>query len=115
MKSAGFAYKVHVEVVLTTKETSHLMELSERHYDGVCRCAGRQGGFLFGLNNRATFNEQDGTDFSYCLEIREVDTLCKILEGLGSDRNLAKAMSELLRSANIEQREMNRKSEGSAA
>jgi hypothetical protein len=52
MKTRRLVPHYNVEVVLTRREIAVLMSRSANHYDGVCRAAGKLGGFLYGINNR---------------------------------------------------------------
>lgn len=95
MKRTTFAYEISVYVELTGYEILRLCELSERHYDGVCKAASRVGGFLYGIKNQFSFtqNEKAGgkiipeKDWSLddFVEVhmvwRQLDTLAKIAEG----------------------------------
>lgn len=75
-------------VVFTEEEIKTLLRCSESHYDGVCKAAGREGGFLYGMMNRFALREAakrdsanaDQSEATHDLEWREIDTLLKILE-----------------------------------
>jgi|ERR1051325_8241813 hypothetical protein len=53
-----------------------LLKLSSTHYDGVCRQAGQQGGFIYGWNNAI------GDKFSGTIRAtqQQLDISCKICE-----------------------------------
>lgn len=69
------------EVGFTKVEVEWLMKLSAWHYDGVCRNAGRLGGFLYGINNHFVLDEEHSLQASDVqLTFGEIDILCKILE-----------------------------------
>jgi hypothetical protein len=94
MKANGFEYEVKANVIFTGEELKKLLEFSARHYDGVCKNAGKAGGFLYGFMNRFLLNTDQfeqfgeprasGVDYSREVEIactfRELDTLAKIAE-----------------------------------
>lgn len=52
MKRASFDYKVLAMISITGTELGRLIALSRLHYDGKCRAAGMQGGFLYGMCNQ---------------------------------------------------------------
>lgn len=73
MKATIFAKPVF-DLTLEKDLVSLLMRLSGRHYDGACRKASDQGGFLFGWKNSIDFD-------SPCLATtRELDLTLKIME-----------------------------------
>ena len=78
MKQSGFWYEVKPVIELSRAEVDALIVLSSRHYDSKCKSFSQPGGLLFGYRN--TF--EDGKDAIVVTpDTREVDTLCKILEG----------------------------------
>ena len=94
MNRVGFSHEVFAELLFTADEVCNMMECSESHYDHLCQRVGQHGGFLYGLNNRfvGDLAEEDlakGTQSPFKLSFREIDTLCKILEGPGADVELA--------------------------
>lgn len=109
MERKGFAYEVFAEVLLTVAEVTILMELSATHYDGVCKGAGKCGGFLYGVSNNIAWSEECGEQIPSKLSWRNVDTMCKILEQSRTDeeRSLYARMCQLLSSMSDEQRKMN--------
>ncbi len=60
------------------------MECSRRHYDGKCKSASTEGGFLWGWLKEVEFHEEfkkDGVPRTVKATWDQMDTLCKILEG----------------------------------
>ena len=101
MKRDSFSYDVNAELLFTAKEVKNMMHCSVTHYDHKCWAAGQHGGFLYGLNNRfVVFPEDDESgevrNTPSKVSYRDVDTLCKILENPGADRELAEAMRGLM-------------------
>lgn len=78
MKQSGFWYEVKPVIELSRAEVDALIVLSERHYDSKCKSYSQPGGLLYGFRN--TFEDGKGT-IEVTPTIREIDTLCKILEG----------------------------------
>ena len=77
----GFAFRVEVNLALTRKEISHMMECSKRHGDLKCHAASQEGGFLFGWCNQMDWAEESGEhEVEVRATYRQMDTLCKILE-----------------------------------
>ncbi len=79
MKRNGYAYAVSVVVELTKEELDICLDCSARHYDGRCKAAGQQGGFLYGFKNQLAFGE-DQTKVEVVISTHDLDTLVKILE-----------------------------------
>lgn len=75
MKFLGFKYDVNVDLEFTEKEIDHLAHLSRRHYDGRCKAASQNGGFLYGM-----MNFQEGGKASRRLNAHDLATLAKITE-----------------------------------
>jgi hypothetical protein len=73
-----FKALIHVSPVykmtLNKDLVSVLLRLSRQHYDGVCRSASAQGGFLYGWNNCVDFESTCDATF------RELDLTLKIME-----------------------------------
>jgi hypothetical protein len=88
-----------VDVEVTWSEMVTLMVLSATHYDGVCKSLSKQGGILYGWNNRfeATVDPETMTDIellrgtpswtrmrdktiTVMLNSREADLLAKVAE-----------------------------------
>ncbi len=78
-----FRYKVYAQVHFTQEDVKKLMELSNAHYDYHCRDVSRYGGFLYGLDNSVRFSDSGSDDWD--VSSSELDTLCKILEGLSRE------------------------------
>ncbi len=80
-------------------EIGLLMQCSASHYDSVCRQASKVGGFLYGMNNRATHDAMA----LHSLTFRELDTLAKINEAgayMGNpDRQVCHALEVQLHNA----------------
>lgn len=82
MKHAGFEYEVKPTIELSKAEVDALITLAEMHYDYKCQAFAKPGGLLYGYRNLFTNGFDDGTGvISVTLKLREIDTLCKILEG----------------------------------
>jgi hypothetical protein len=79
--------------------------VAEHHYDGVCKSIGRQGGWLYGVDNSLAFT--GAAEQTTALSWREADTALKVMEMRryhtnlsapavlaleGFDRSLRKAM-----------------------
>lgn len=109
MKVDEFSYEVSAEVLFTPEEVRNMMKCSAEHYDYKCKAAGVVGGFVYGLNNRfVVFLEEDGArDTPANLTHREVDLLCKILEGHSADQSLYWDMKRLMLSLNKESVRLN--------
>lgn len=88
MKQQEFHYKVEVVLEFTKDELDHLIRLSERHYDGKCKAASQQGGFLYGIRNRLNFQEEaNRNSVQDTFNSYDLDTLVKIAEGEQFDRD----------------------------
>lgn len=68
---------------LTDEQLYVLQTLSSVHYDGVCKQAAKLGGFIYGWTNARAFTKDANLKASW----RELDTCCKILEGIGPPLN----------------------------
>ena len=82
MKRTGYEYEVKPVIELSRAEVDALIKLAELHYDFKCKSYAKEGGLLF--RYRTLFN--NGYDegkgvISVTIGLRDVDTLCKILEG----------------------------------
>ncbi len=102
MNRVGFSYDISAELLFTADEVRNMLKCSSEHYDGVCRQAGECGGFLWGLKTRFIEFEDDENVSTARLVFREVDTLCKILEGPGADVELAWKLNQVLKEINEE-------------
>lgn len=81
-KTTRFSYKVLVEVEFSDGEMELLRKLSGAHYDSWCRSVSAVGGFLYGMTNRQQFAREDNQKPPvFHMPFRDIDTLCKILEG----------------------------------
>lgn len=76
---ANIWFQVEADLDITKKALAVMIRCSNTHYDGKCRAASQQGGFLYGWNNH--FELPEGKNF---IRVRatwdEVDLLCKVLE-----------------------------------
>lgn len=79
MQHTGYMYDVKATIKFTRADLDTLLRESNSHYDGVCKAAGKPGGFLFGFDN--TPPGEDGT-INVLATTHQLDTLCKILEML---------------------------------
>lgn len=69
-------------LALTREDLEPLFILSQHHYDGVCRAAGVQGGFLYGWRNQVSAHVPANSDSPLCQgSRRDLDTLLKTCEG----------------------------------
>ena len=59
VKAIGFDYRVLTRFTLSGAVYKRLMALSEHHYDGKCKAASRQGGFIFGWGNQMIGDNYD--------------------------------------------------------
>jgi hypothetical protein len=76
---ANFWFMVEVDLDITKKALGVMLRCSEAHYDGKCKAASKQGGFLYGWKNH--FELPESKNFIRVRATwRQVDTLCKILE-----------------------------------
>ena len=66
MKRTGFDYRILATFTITGAELGRLITLSRLHYDGLCRMAGVQGGFLYGLCNQWAFHNADKNRSVFC-------------------------------------------------
>ena len=76
--------KAVFDVPMTDEELRVLAALSAAHYDGTCRAASQDGGFLRGWRNRCDWlleDKQPLGDFQVNASWRELDLLLKCLEG----------------------------------
>jgi len=80
MRQDGFSYIVRAEVIFTPEEVALLIQLSQAHYDRTCRRLSEDRGLLVGLKN--VFTEDDDEPVPWSLAGRELDLLCKVLEGV---------------------------------
>jgi hypothetical protein len=83
MLFAGYVYEVKALVSLTPAEIDMLMnELCPRHYDWVCKSAGLQGGFIYGLANQLAFKRDtcEPKQISVEWEFRKCDLTAKVCE-----------------------------------
>ncbi len=80
--TSNFVFEVAKDLV------DNLMQLSQMHYDGICRSASKIGGFLYGWNNMVTFREsqpiKEREPVTASCNFRTLDTLAKICEFLPS-------------------------------
>jgi hypothetical protein len=67
------SFEPRAEVQFSACDINLLLTWSRIHYDGVCKSAGRPGGFLFGISNMAP-------EYKATLTNHQVDTLAKICE-----------------------------------
>lgn len=67
-------------VPFTDDQCNILIKVSERHYDSLCKSYSQPGGFLFGLRNHLTYNQNDPDLLGYKTSWRDLDILMKILE-----------------------------------
>lgn len=82
MKRTGYEYEVKPVVELSKPEVEALITLAEQHYDFKCKSYAQPGGLLFGFRNLFKNGFDDGTGvISVPIRLRDLDTLCKILEG----------------------------------
>lgn len=85
----GFWFRVEVTLQITREEVEHMIACSESHYDGKCKAASQTGGFLNGWRNQIQWAEDEGKDVAEVqVTVRQMDTLCKILEAEQWRRNL---------------------------
>jgi hypothetical protein len=79
-----FSYEVQAEVELTFDEADALCELARSHYDGTCKAAGKEGGFIYGWRNQTdvSWRTEDDEDEPVVVRMsaRQIDLCCKILE-----------------------------------
>lgn len=113
MNRAEFVYDVYSEVTFTRPELEVLWACSQSHYDYKCKDASRQGGFLFGMRNVIMWAEEEGkTEGQVKLTRDQLDTLCKIMECLGSiptpeQTALYNNVRQLLCESSVEYRRVN--------
>ena len=90
-KIEQFYFPVEIELEITRAEVEHIRECSARHYDGKCKSASLQGGFVYGWRNRFDWYSEGGkekTPTNKDLNAKatvhatrhEIDLTCKILE-----------------------------------
>lgn len=92
----GFVYRVEMEIEVTRKEHTHLMMLSQKHYDGHCQSVSKpgRGSFLYGWQWHFV-GEEETEVIKSRITWREFDTLCKIVEGVGADPQLIQDIHNL--------------------
>ncbi|MHA2067763.1 MAG: hypothetical protein ACXABY_25655 [Candidatus Thorarchaeota archaeon] len=78
MEAKKHYYNVEIEFSYTQDDLDHMIQCSKTHYDGKCKAASRQGGFLYGMQQYLNLIEEDIA--IKVMTTRELDTLCKILE-----------------------------------
>lgn len=76
MKLSAIEFRPHGRFTFSLEEVKLAMECSAKHYDSRCKMAGEQGGFIYGMNNRAEFNAAD----EHTLTVDQIDTLSKVME-----------------------------------
>lgn len=106
----GYRYRVRVVFEIPRDWLDHLIELSQSHYDGKCKDAGRPGpgAFLHGMKTRADYS---GTPtITGMLTVPELDLTCKILELPPARQEIFEAFWDLLRDAIEEETQINRNS-----
>lgn len=113
MNRVGFSYEIFVELLFTADEVRSLLKCSAEHDDGHCRSVSKQDEFLWGMKNCfvGELAEEDlanGHQSPYKLSFREVDTLCKILEGPGANVELAWKLKQILKDINEEYQRIRR-------
>jgi hypothetical protein len=79
MNCTSYEYDVKPVIELSKPEVEALITLAEMHYDFKCQSFAQPGGLLYGFRNLFT-NDETGV-ISVTLKLRDIDTLCKILEG----------------------------------
>lgn len=80
MRPVKFVYDVRTVIAFSRQELNCLLACSERHYDGVCKAAGRHGGFLYGYQNAVEMSLETAKGYPYMFTMRQVDTMVKIME-----------------------------------
>ena len=103
MNRTRFIYQVLSEVEFSREDVEHLIDLSRQHYDHKVRSLSSVGGLLFGMRNQCMF----GGPRTVQLSTRELDTLCKAVEGTGADYALRGKLRDLLSEAQEKYRELN--------
>lgn len=108
--SVNFVYSVH----LTKQDVDVLIKLSQRHYDGRCKLASMEGGFLAKWSRwievcllteqQPPLTEANSTELDTCLKLLEIRHYAgdSILSAAESDRSdiLAKAFHGAMTLAN---------------
>jgi hypothetical protein len=70
-------------VTLSLSEYHTLKRCSQCHYDGVCACASKLGGFLYAWDfciSEGTDRNKSSSTFEVLCDFRQIDTCLKILE-----------------------------------
>jgi len=83
MKLTQVVFEPKAEIEFTRADLRILFELSERHYDGVCRSLSERGGMLYGMRNEFRFCSTANKKLlivTRTLANREVQLLCKLCE-----------------------------------
>lgn len=105
MEKIEYHYSVKALIKMTRAEIMHAIQMSQAHYDSVCRQASEPGpgAFLHGLKNRL-----EDQDTAQCpMTFRELDILAKILETPGSDFKLKSKVVEVLMAVRDEEIRVN--------
>jgi hypothetical protein len=75
-------YIPEAEMEFTESDVKHLMEASAKHYDGVCKRQGTQGGLIYGMQNAIAVKMRSPVDFKPTIRMNmgEIDLLMKVCE-----------------------------------
>lgn len=73
----------HFEIPVTMTDVDMLTGLSSTHYDGVCQAYSKLGGPVYGWGQQLEWSGEFVIRVQ--LTFRQVDTICKICEGLPRD------------------------------
>lgn len=106
MRQIDYEYTVKVRVELTRSEIDHAIQMSQSHYDFVCRQASEPGpnAFLNAFKTRLFDGEEDTA--RQVLSFRELNILAKILEMPGSDMRLKDSVVGIMKALAEAQRKV---------
>lgn len=87
MKLKGNRFEIKANIEFSKKDIEDLILCSANHYDGECKKLSKQGGLLYGLNNKIILGNCPSTECNviddaaeWTLSITEVDLLAKCAE-----------------------------------
>ena len=100
MDHLGFSYTVIAKISVSRFDVEHLREMAECHYDHKCKSLNL--GLLRGWGNQFRAAPLDQARLEVEVTERELQTLCKVLEGPLANIELRSRFNQLLRDVHRE-------------
>jgi hypothetical protein len=94
MKTEAIILNPNVVIDFTREEVGALTLMAEHHYDYECRALAKQGGAIYGLNNRLIAGSEVAQ--SGAMSFGDVDLLCKVCEQAGAHGGETERVGSLL-------------------